>query len=116
MPANARSAPWMPVIDLLPHLDAVVCHGGQNTVTEALLNGVPLVIAPIQFDQPAVAARVEALGAGVSISFEKAGARDIVEAVNRVVCDPSFREQAERIGMTLRPGTTRAADAVEALG
>ena len=103
---------WLPVLDLLPHVDVVVCHGGQNTVTEALHFGVPLVIAPVQYDQPAVAARVEALGAGRVVSFERADANTLREAVADVLTDPSYRRRAREIGASLTSGSAAAADVV----
>lgn len=103
---------WVPMLDWLPHLDVVVCHGGQGTVNEALLHGLPLVIAPIRDDQPVVASRVEQLGAGRVLSFERAGATDIRAAVEAVLHDPQYRHAAQRIGLV--PGTQAAADAIEA--
>ena len=46
---NVLVRPSVPQLELLPHLDAVVCHAGHNTVCEALAHGVPLVVAPIRF-------------------------------------------------------------------
>ena len=55
------------MLELLPELDAVLCHGGMGTVTEALAHGVPLVVAPIRADQPAVARQVTQAGAGLEV-------------------------------------------------
>ena len=52
----------VPLLALMPRLDAVVCHGGLNTVYEALAHGVPLVVAPIRWDQPFNARRVASAG------------------------------------------------------
>ncbi len=110
---GVRSVAWAPLPQLLPHVDAVLTHGGQNTVTESLLWGVPVVVAPVQFDQPAVAVRVHKLGAGLAISYQHATETQIREAVLRVLQEASFRESAERIGNQLGPGTHLAADLIE---
>ena len=87
----------VPMLELLPKLDAVVCHGGMGTVTEALAHGVPLVVAPIRHDQPAVAAQVAAAGAGVAVSFASASATELTRAVTAVLTEPVYRAAAHRV-------------------
>ena len=41
---------FVPQLALLSYLQAVVCHGGHNTVVETLAQDLPLVIAPIRTD------------------------------------------------------------------
>ena len=57
-PGNVLVVPSVPMLALLPRLDAVISHGGMNTVCETLAHGVPLVLAPIRHDQPVVASQV----------------------------------------------------------
>ena len=66
---TSSCARYVPQLALLPHVDAVVCHGGHNTTCEALAHGLPLVIAPIKDDQPIVAEQVVAAGAGLRVKF-----------------------------------------------
>jgi len=87
----------VPVLDLMPHLDAVVSHGGLNTTCEALAHGVPLVIAPIKGDQPINAAQVEAAGAGHRVSFARVRPEALRAAVLSVLKEPSHRAAAARI-------------------
>lgn len=108
----------VPQLDLLPRLDAVVCHGGHNTTVEALAAGLPLVCAPIRDDQPIVAAQVVQAGVGLRIGFGRARAADISAALETVLDDPSFRDSAGRIAETFRDagGASAAADHLETLG
>jgi MGT family glycosyltransferase len=55
---NVLVRPSVPQLELLPQLDAVLCHAGHNTVCETLAHGIPLVVAPIRDDQPIVAQQV----------------------------------------------------------
>ena len=87
----------VPVLELMPRLDAVVSHGGLNTTCEALAHGVPLVIAPIKGDQPINAAQVEAAGAGRRVSFARVRPDALRQAVLAVLDDPSYRAAALRI-------------------
>ncbi|WP_431046206.1 glycosyltransferase [Streptomyces sp. P1-3] len=103
----------VPQLDLLPHLDAVVCHSGHNTVCESLWHGVPLVLAPIRDDQPIVAGQVVEAGAGVRVRFNRVDAARLGTAIETVL-DPGrgHRSAAEAIGRSFRAagGVTAAAD------
>ena len=85
---------------------AVVRHGGHNTVCEALAHGLPLVVALIRDDQPAIAAQVEAAGACASCS---AGPDRTPAALASALGDPGLRAGAERSGGRSQPGGPAAA-------
>jgi zeaxanthin glucosyltransferase len=84
----------VPLLDLLPRLDAVVSHGGLNTVCETLAHGVPLVIAPIRGDQPVNAHHVAAAGAGVRVRFDRDRPEALRAAILAVIEDPDYRRAA----------------------
>jgi len=100
---GAASAPnllvqeQVPMLRLLPRLDAVVCHGGHNTTSETLAHGLPLVIAPVVDDQPIVADQVVRAGAGIRLRFSRARPVDIRDALRQVLDEPSFREAARAV-------------------
>jgi UDP:flavonoid glycosyltransferase YjiC (YdhE family) len=96
-PPDALVVERVPMLELLPHLDAVVTHGGLNTVCEALAHGVPLVVAPIKGDQPINAAQVEAAGAGLRVRFHRSGPEELRAAVTAVLEDPAYRVAAKGI-------------------
>jgi MGT family glycosyltransferase len=96
-PPNVLVTPRVPLLELLPRLDAVVCHGGMNTVCEALAHAVPLVVAPIRHDQPVAAAQVAAAGAGLRVAFRRVRTGELRAAVLRVLHDTRFRAAAKEI-------------------
>jgi MGT family glycosyltransferase len=110
--------PWQPQQALLPHMAAVICHAGHNTVCEALACGVPLVLAPIRDDQPVVADQVVGAGAGLRVRFDRAKATHVTRALDRVLSDPAFREAALRIqeSFLAAGGAPAAASALARLG
>ncbi|MFJ9518577.1 glycosyltransferase [Kitasatospora sp. NPDC101801] len=118
-PAGTVTVERAPVLELLAGgtVAAVLGHGGLNTTGEALVHGVPPVLAPIRHDQPLVAERVAAAGAGLRISFEQAGPDAIAEALRRVLAEPALRAGAERLGAELRAkgGARTAVDRLELL-
>jgi MGT family glycosyltransferase len=125
-PADLLDAPpdhvlvreFVPQLELLPHLDAVVSHGGHNTVCESLAHGVPLVVAPIRDDQPIVAQQVVDAGAGIRVRFGRVGATELREAVTTLLDDPSYRAAAQRVqeSFAAAGGAAAAADHLEKLG
>ena len=96
-PGNVLMVPSVPMLALLPRLDAVISHGGMNTVCEALAHGVPLVLAPIRHDQPVVAAQVVRAGAGIRVPFSRVRPGQLRQALVTVLDDPSYRAAARRI-------------------
>jgi MGT family glycosyltransferase len=116
-PPNFIVRPYVPQLALLPHVDAVVCHGGHNTTCEALAHGLPLVIAPIKDDQPIVADQVVAAGAGLRVKFGRVQPDELHAAVTRVLAEPSFRAAAERVRASFASagGAAAAAAEIEAL-
>ncbi|MFD9699882.1 glycosyltransferase [Lentzea sp. NPDC059081] len=114
-PDNVLMLPSVPQLALMPHLDAVVTHGGHNTVCEALAHGLPLVVAPIRDDQPTVAAQVVAAGAGVRLTYSRARAVDIRSAVESVLDEPEYAAAAGlvRDSFLAAGGAAAAADRLE---
>lgn len=117
LPDNLLVRERVPQLDLLPHLDAVVSHGGHNTVCETLAHGLPLVVAPIKDDQPIVAEQVERSGAGLRVKYGRVGAAELRANVQRVLDESSFRDAATRIQDSFRQagGAVAAADHLEKL-
>ena len=117
VPSNVVVQRRVPQLALLPHLSAVVTHGGHNTVCEALAHGLPLVVAPIRDDQPVIAAQVVAAGAGVRVRFGRPSPAVLGEAVDRVLHDPQLRAGAEVIATSfaMAGGAPAAAAELEAL-
>jgi UDP:flavonoid glycosyltransferase YjiC (YdhE family) len=116
-PAHVLVRRRVPMLELMPRLDAVVSHGGLNTVCEALAHGLPLVVAPIKDDQPINAAQVAAAGAGVRVRFTRGRPQTLRDAVLAVLDDPSYRAAAARVRDSFHAagGAGAGADLLEAL-
>jgi MGT family glycosyltransferase len=118
-PPNFVVRPSVPFLALLERVDAVVCHGGQNTVNEALAHALPLVVAPLAFGSGwAVARQVVGAGAGVRVRAVRLTARELREAVATVLAEPRYRQAAQRVQASFRAagGAGAAADELELLG
>ncbi|MEV8531488.1 nucleotide disphospho-sugar-binding domain-containing protein [Streptomyces sp. NPDC051211] len=117
LPEGVLLRETVPQLELLPHLDAVVSHGGHNTVCETLAHGLPLVLAPIRDDQPIVAQQVVDAGAGVRVRFGRTRAEELRDALTAVLDEPGPRRAARRIQASFAAagGAAAAADHVEKL-
>jgi MGT family glycosyltransferase len=108
-------AELLPQPALLPLVDAVITHGGNNTVTECLHFGKPMVVLPLFWDQYDNAQRMDELGLGVRLpTFEFEDAQ-LGEAVDRLVADDDLTARLREISSQLQadPGTERAAAWIE---
>jgi len=115
-PPNVTVREFVPHDLVLPHMAAVISHGGLSTITAALASGVPLVCIPQGRDQPLNAARVEVCGAGRVVA-PKAPATEIATAVDAVLRDETARASARRFaaGIAALGGGERAIAEVEQL-
>jgi zeaxanthin glucosyltransferase len=110
---------YAPQLELLKRAAAVITHAGLNTVLESLMEGVPLVCIPLGNDQPGVAARVAARGAGVVAPRNRLNVQRLRSAVRAVLEEQKYRSAAVGIQQAMRrvDGLERAADVIEgALG
>ena len=110
-------AELVPQPALLPLVDAVITHGGNNTVTECLHFGKPMVLLPLFWDQYDNAQRMDELGLGVRLpTFEFEDAQ-LGEAIERLVADDALAGRLKEIstGLQDNPGTERAADSIESV-
>jgi MGT family glycosyltransferase len=116
-PPHILFAGRVPQLALLPRMAAVVCHGGQNTVCEALAYGLPLVVTPMRHDQPIIARQVADAGAGIALRIEQLSATELHHAVRAVLDDPSYRAAAGvvRDSFAAAGGASTAADHLEKL-
>lgn len=113
LPEQICVYPSVDQIAVLEKADAFVSHCGMNSVNESLYFGVPLVMLPQTAEQGGVAARVEQLGAGIRLT--RTTVETIREAVEQILNDPIYRENAARIaaGFKACAGAKGAADKIE---
>jgi MGT family glycosyltransferase len=114
---NMIGAEFLPQPAILPQVDLVITHGGNNTITESLHFGKPTVVLPLFWDQHDNAQRMHELGLGRRLDTYGHEPGQLVEAIDGLLADAS---QAARIGtistrVQADPGTVRAADLIARL-
>src|SRR5262249_52024374 len=112
---NMWGAEFLPQTKILPLVDLVITHGGNNTTTEALHFGKPLVVLPLFWDQYDNAQRVAETGYGVRLDTYGFADDELVGAVDRLRADTGLRARLEAEGERIRArdGLRVAADVIE---
>jgi zeaxanthin glucosyltransferase len=117
LPADWLVRGFLPQVRLLAAASVAVTHGGNNSVTEAIGSGVPLVVLPFSTDQFAGAASIERAGFGIALdpnSAAPAAIADAVRLVLRLPVDARSRLDAVAAGQAARPGPELAFEALTA--
>jgi MGT family glycosyltransferase len=91
----------VPQVALLPRIDLVVGHGGNNTTNETLACGKPLLVVPVGGEQRDNARRVEYLGAGLSLELDEVTPRNVAARVRQLRAS-GCAAVAARLGEQLR--------------
>lgn len=115
-PDNFMVQSYVPQTRLMPLMDVVVCHGGFNTVNDALLNGLPLLVTPITYDHFHTAGLVVHSGAGLKLRYKRMRAEDLRAAVQSLLQEGHYRVASQRVrdGFIAAGGNDQAVAHLEA--
>jgi MGT family glycosyltransferase len=115
---NMWGAEFLPQTSIVPLVDLVITHGGNNTTTEAFHFGKPMVVLPLFWDQYDNAQRVDETGFGIRLPTYDFADDELRGAIERLLGDAELRGRMARNGAEIRgrDGVAKAADAIEAVG
>ncbi len=114
---NMAGAEFLPQVSVLPHVDAVITHGGNNTTTECMWFGKPMLVLPIFWDQHDNAQRVHETGYGLRLPTYSLDPTELSDALDVLLRHEPLRARTAAAGERLRkrPGTVMAADLIESI-
>jgi UDP:flavonoid glycosyltransferase YjiC (YdhE family) len=109
---------FLPQTTLMPLVDLVITHGGNNTTTEALHFGKPMVLLPLFWDQYDNAQRMDELGFGRRLQTYAFTEAELTGAIDELLTDQALNKRLDAIGESIRGrrGKERAADVIEQAG
>ncbi|MCV7289230.1 glycosyl transferase [Mycolicibacterium wolinskyi] len=115
---NMVGEQMLPQTKVIPQVDLVISHGGNNTVTETLHFGKPLIVLPLFWDQYENAQRIDELGFGIRLDTYAFDDAELTDAVDRLLADTELRAKLADIGAAIRArdGLRVGADAIERVG
>ena len=112
---NMVGEEFLPQASILPQVDLVVTHGGNNTVTESLWFGKPMVVLPLFWDQYDNAQRMQETGFGRRLDTYRHDPEELTGAIDELLEDSELAARLDKLSRRLQqaPGTVRAADLIE---
>ena len=123
LPSNFRHVLFVPGLAMAERSDLLIHHGGYGSCQTGLLTGTPALVIPTTSERESNARRVAAVGAGdfvlpatdASGTNKQVNAEEVRDKVDRILLDPSFKENARRVSEKLRSygGASYAARLIE---
>jgi len=112
---NMTGEGFLPQPAILPQVDLVITHGGNNTVVESFHHGKPMVVLPLFWDQVDNAQRVHETGFGRRLATYDFDDRELTTAIDELLADEGLRSRMAGIAARIQAGdgTTVAADLIE---
>ncbi len=116
-PPNVHLASWYPQPSVIPQVDAVIHHGGNNSFTECLYFGKPALILPYVWDGHDNATRVAETGHGLKLHRYDWTEDELAAAIDRLLTDPVMKARlaATSAHMRREKGTEKAARLLDGL-
>ncbi|MEW9698052.1 macrolide family glycosyltransferase [Paenibacillus sp. SI8] len=114
IPPNVSLEKKVAQLEILKYTNVFITHGGMNSVQEALVNGVPLLMIPQGADQPIVSKRVVEFGAGICFEKDTITSDLLRSAVEKLLNDQSYSTNSRNLGdsMTQTGGYLKAVDEI----
>jgi MGT family glycosyltransferase len=117
VPDNVQIASWYPQPSVIPQVDAVIHHGGNNSFTECLYFGKPAIIMPYVWDGHDNATRVQETGHGFKLDRYEWTDAELAAKINAMLTDKAMKAKlaATSAHMQSRHGPTKAANILNGL-
>ncbi len=114
---NMTGEGFLPQPAILPQVDLVITHGGNNTVVESFHHGKPMIVLPLFWDQVDNAQRVHETGFGRRLATYDFADAELTNAIDALLADTALHARMRAIAARMQStaGTVRAADLIERL-
>jgi len=84
---------YVPQIKVLPLVDLVITHGGNNTVTETFSFGKPMIVMPLCADQLDNAQRIHEKGFGIRLDPFNLNGEELLNGIEKLLNDAELKER-----------------------
>ena len=117
IPDNVHIQSWYPQPSVIPQVDAVIHHGGNNSFTECLYFGKPAIIMPYVWDGHDNATRVQETGHGFGFHRYDWTDEELAAAVDKCLNDAAIQAKMASTSahMQSRHGPTKAAGILDGI-
>jgi MGT family glycosyltransferase len=117
LPPNMWGQEFLPQTSIIPQVDLVITHGGNNTTTESLHFGKPMIMLPLFWDQYDNAQRVDETGLGARLGTYTFTDDELRTALDKLLTDEALHARLAdgSAAIRARHGLARAADIIESI-
>jgi UDP:flavonoid glycosyltransferase YjiC (YdhE family) len=109
LPPNVIVASWFPQPSVIPQVDAVIHHGGNNSFTECLYFGKPAIVVPFVWDGHDNAMRVHETGHGFRMTRSEWSEKQLQDLLYACLHDQGLHTRLAATSARMRaqdgPGT-----------
>ncbi|KAI2806792.1 hypothetical protein RDWZM_006360 [Blomia tropicalis] len=102
LPSNMYGERYLPQIELLPHMDLVLTHGGNNTTTETFIEGKPMIVMPLFADQYDNAQRIHEKKFGLRLDPYRYKDEELHEAIDQLLNDTELLKRLKNASERIR--------------
>jgi MGT family glycosyltransferase len=115
---NMVGAEFLPQTTIINQVDLVITHGGNNTTTESLHFGKPMIVLPLFWDQYDNAQRIHELGFGIRLDTYSFSDNEMLSALDTLLGDHDLRQKLVTQGEQIRArdGLSVGANVIESVG
>ena len=115
---NMVGAEFLPQTTIINQVDLVITHGGNNTTTESLHFGKPMIVLPLFWDQYDNAQRIHELGFGIRLDTYSFTDTEMLGALDTLLGDHDLRQKLAKQGERIRgrDGLSVGANVIESVG
>jgi MGT family glycosyltransferase len=117
IPRNVIIDSWFPQPSVIPQVDGVIHHGGNNSFTECLYFGKPAIIMPYVWDGHDNATRVQETGHGFKLDRYDWTEEELQQKIMTMLTDKKMKARLKKTSQQMRAkhGPTKAAKVIDAL-
>ena len=90
------------LLKVIPLVDLVITHGGNNTLTESFYYGKPMIVLPLFGDQHDNAQRIHEKGFGIRLKPFRATPKEFNDAIEKLLNDNELKVKMEKIAMRIQ--------------
>jgi rhamnosyltransferase subunit B len=115
LPNGVRWFPYLPFASVMPHVRAVVHHGGTSTLARAIATGVPQLALPYGGDRPDTSARLQRLGVAEFLLPPQWEPEAVAETLGRLIESLQVQERCQELARRVyhTDSKTSACEAIE---
>ena len=107
----------VPQTKVIPKVDLVITHGGNNTVIESFYFGKPMIVMPLYVDQFDNAQRVQEKEFGIRLNAHRCTKDQLANAINKLINDDDLALKMKKISDRMKAETKlgKVAELIEQL-